>query len=127
MQHSLNRGFALIEVTVAIFVVGLMIVASASLLRGVPATRLTLDQSIALSIAQNKIEALRAGGYAALPATGSFTDSALTALASSTGSVTVTAYASTTKQVQVSVSWREKDTSVRSVSLTTLITNVGGL
>jgi prepilin-type N-terminal cleavage/methylation domain-containing protein len=124
---TMNRGFTLIEVTVSIFVIGVMVVASASLLHGVPASRLTLDQGLALSIAQNEIETLRAGGYATLPATGPFTDATLSALSSGAGAITVTDYDAKTKQVEVSVSWREQDLSSHTVTLTTLITQVGGL
>lgn len=122
-----RRGFALIEVIISIFVIGMMVVVSASLLRGVQVSRLTLDKSIALSVVQNKVEALRAAGYAALPEGGPFTDSALVALASSTGTITVTAYGSTTKRVDVSVSWLEQDATPQSITLTTLIAQIGGL
>lgn len=122
-----HRGFALVEVVVSILVIGLMIVASASLLHGVPASRLTLDQSIALSIAQNKMGALRDAGYAALPASGTFSDSALASLASSTGSIATSDFSSTTKRIDVSVAWIEKDASPRSITLTTLMAQIGGL
>lgn len=122
-----TRGFALIEVTVSIFVIGIMIVASASLLHGVPASRLSRDQSIALVIAQNEIETLRANGYAALPATGSFSDTALASLSSGAGTLAVAQYDSKTKRVDVTVSWTEADASAHTVTLTTLVTEIGGL
>src|SRR6185369_12962681 len=109
----------LIEITISIFIIGVMIVASASLLHGVPANRLTLDQGIALSIARNEIEAL--------PASGSFTDTALASLISGTGTITVATYDAKTKRVDVTVSWQEKDASAHNIALTTLITQVGGL
>jgi prepilin-type N-terminal cleavage/methylation domain-containing protein len=122
-----GHGFTLVEVVVAIFVIGVMIVASTALLRGASASRVTLDQGVALSIAQNKIEALRAGGYAALPASGSFTDTALGALTSGAGTVTIATYDSTTKRVDVTVSWVGKDAVSRNITLTTLLTQTGGL
>lgn len=128
--HSTARwvsGFTLIEVTVSIFVIGVMIVASASLLHGVPASRLTRDQSIALTVVQNQIETLRAGGYAALPASGPFSDAALASLISGAGTVTVAEYDAKTKRVDVQVSWTEADASPHDVTLTTLITETGGL
>jgi prepilin-type N-terminal cleavage/methylation domain-containing protein len=127
MRYDPSRGFTLIEVAVAIFVIGIMIVASAALLHGVPVSRVTHSQSIALAIAESQIETLRAAGYAALPASGSFTDSALSSLASSTASTTVTVYDSKTKRVDVGVSWLETDATRRYVTLTTLIAQVGGL
>lgn len=127
-MHSLQkRGFTLIEVTVAIFVVGVMMIASASLLNGVPANRLSRDQSIALVIAQNQIEALRAGGYAALPVSGSFSDTGLASLTSGAGTVTVAEYDSKTRRVDVTVSWAAADASAHEVTLTTLVTETGGL
>lgn len=122
-----GRGFALVEVVVSIFIIGIMIVVSASLLNGIPASRLALSQSIALSVAQNQMETLRAAGYAALPESGSFTDTALGALASGAGTITVAAYDSETKRVDVSVAWIEKDANPQSITLTTLITETGGL
>jgi prepilin-type N-terminal cleavage/methylation domain-containing protein len=127
MKYDSSRGFTLIEVAVAVFVIGIMIVASAALLHGVPVSRVTHSQSIALAIAESQIETLRAAGYAALPASGSFTDSALSSLASSTASTTVTVYDSKTKRVDVGVSWLETDATRRYVTLTTLIAQVGGL
>jgi len=127
-QHSrLARGFTLIEVSVSIFVIGVMIVASASLLHGVPASRLSRDQSIALVIAQNEIETLRAAGYAALPASGPFSDSTLASLPSGVGTLTISQYDSKTKRVDVAVSWTESDSSAHDVTLTTLVTEIGGL
>jgi prepilin-type N-terminal cleavage/methylation domain-containing protein len=127
MRNTPARGFTLIEVAVSIFVIGIMIVASAALLHGVPVSRISHSQSIALAIAESKIEALRAGGYDSLPASGSFTDVALSSLASSTASTTVTVYDSKTKRVDVGVSWLETDSVRRYVSLATLITQIGGL
>jgi prepilin-type N-terminal cleavage/methylation domain-containing protein len=127
MKYDPSRGFTLIEVAVAVFVIGIMIVASAALLHGVPVSRVTHSQSIALAIAESQIETLRAAGYAALPASGSFTDSALSSLASSTASTTVTVYDSKTKRVDVGVSWLETDATRSYVTLTTLIAQVGGL
>ena len=125
--HESGKGFTLIEVTISIFVIGMMIIASAALLRGVPLSRMTLNGGIALTIAQNEIESIRAGGYAAIPVTGSFADTALASLASGTGTVTASAYDARTKRVDVSVSWVEKDGVPHTVALTTLITQDGGL
>lgn len=120
-------GFTLIEVTVSLFVISVILVASTALLHGVPANELTRDQTVALSIARNELEALRAGGYAALPASGLFSDPSLASLASSTGSITVAAYDSRTKRVDVSVTWREKDATSHTIVLTTLVAEAGGL
>lgn len=121
------RGFTLIEVTISILVIGAMLIASTALLHGVSASALTRDEAIALSIAQNEIESLRAEGYAALPASGSFSDTSLASLTSGVGSTTISTYDAKTKRVDVSVLWQEKDASSHTITLTTLITQTGGL
>jgi len=126
-RRESGKGFTLIEVTVSIFVIGIMIIASAALLHGVPVSRVSHSQSIALSIAQNKIEALRANGYDALPASGTFTDAALSSLSSSTASTTISVYDSKTKRADVGVSWLEGTSTRYYLTLTTLVTQIGGL
>lgn len=121
-----GKGFSLIEVVVSIFVIGVMIVASAALLGGVPASRLARNQSIALTVAQNQIESLRAAGYAALPASGPFSDTELSALSSGAGSIAIAAYDARTKRIDVSVSW-EEEAGPQAITLTTLIAETGGL
>src|SRR3989344_2681890 len=94
------KGFSLIEVTVAIGIVGLMIVSTSLLLQRIPVSgRETRDQDLALKIAREEVETLRAGGYAALPVSGAFTDPLLTSLASSSASLTVADYNDDTKEV----------------------------
>jgi len=120
--HS-TRGFSLIEVTVAIAIIGMMIVATGVLFQRIPINgREVRDQDLALKIAHTEIEILRASGYAALPASGSFTDTLLGSLASSTATVTITDFDVKTKQADVSIFWRGADLSTRSITLTTLIT-----
>lgn len=125
MRHL--RGFSLVEVTVAIAVIGLMIVATSSLLQRLPVSgREVRDQDLALKIAHNELEVLRAAGYGSLPASGPFTDSLLSSLSFGAGSVTVSDFDAKTKQAVVDVSWVGAG-GARSVSLTTLVTDGGGL
>ncbi|HCR52432.1 TPA: hypothetical protein DIV48_02165 [Candidatus Kaiserbacteria bacterium] len=122
------RGFSLIEVTVATAIIGLMIVATSVLLERIPINgREVRDQDLALKIVRGEIERLRAGGYAALPPDGPFEDTLLASLASSTSSLTSTAFNDDTKRVDVGVSWRGAGLVTRTVSLTTLITEDSGL
>jgi prepilin-type N-terminal cleavage/methylation domain-containing protein len=123
MRH---RGFTLVEVLISLFVVAMLLTVVQSLIAGIPAARLAKDQSTALKIATNEIESIRAGGYGAVPATGSFSDSLLTSLPSGAGSITTSAFNTKTKQVVVSVSWQEAG-KTQSVSLSTLVTETGGL
>ncbi|MDD3531640.1 MAG: type II secretion system protein [Candidatus Pacebacteria bacterium] len=128
MNSTHTRAFSLIEVTVAIAIIGLMIVATSTLLQRLPVSgREARDQDIALKIARTEIEILRAGGYDALPASGSFTNPLLSSLAGGSASVTITAYDAKTKQADVSVSWTGTGNTARSVPLTTLITQTSGM
>lgn len=121
------RGFSLIEVTIAVAIIGITIVATSALFSRLPVNgREVRDQDLALKIANNEIETLRAGGYSALPSTGSFNNALLSSLVSGTGSVTITVIDAKTKRADVSVSW-QGTSAARSVSLTTLLSENSGL
>jgi prepilin-type N-terminal cleavage/methylation domain-containing protein len=122
-----KTGFSLIEVIVAIAIIGMMIVTTSVLLERLPVnSRAVSDQDVALKIARNEIETLRAGGYALLPVNGSFANPLLNSLPSGSASVTIAVYDAKTKRADVSVSWRETS-GARTVSLTTLIAQTSGL
>lgn len=126
---TVSRGFTLIEVIVSLFVMGaLLLLLQAVIGSGVP-VRISKNQGIALAIARNELESVRAGGYAALPSSGFFSDSlAGTLPQAATTTLTVSAYNAKTKQVIVSVTWRDPGSAASStVSLATLITQTGGL
>src|ERR1035437_2031769 len=108
-RHPSSRGFTLIEVVVSIFIIGVIVVASTMLLRAAQVNRVTQDEDIALKIANNEGGVLRAGGYAALPASGSFTNALLPSLPSGVATVTISSYNTKTKKADVSVSWLGPD------------------
>lgn len=126
---SVPRGFSLIEVTISIFIMSVMLLLLQSIIRSNVLVQTSKNQSIALSIARNKIESLRIGGYAALPASGSFSDSLISTLPlAATTTLTVTTYNARTKLVSTSVLWRDRgSTSSSTVSLSTLLIETGGL
>jgi prepilin-type N-terminal cleavage/methylation domain-containing protein len=127
-MKKITKGFSLIEITVAVAIIGLMVVATGLMLQRIPVNgREVRDQDLALKIARNEIEAVRSTGYANLPASGSFSSSLLSSLASSTASIAVTDYNTKTKQVVATVSWRGAGSIIRSLSLTTLITQNSNL
>jgi prepilin-type N-terminal cleavage/methylation domain-containing protein len=123
-----SRGFSLIEVVISLFVIGVTIALTTTMLTLMPLSRHAKDQSLALSIAANEVEGLRALGYASLPASGSFSDAQLALLPQGSGALSVTDFNARTKQVEVTVSWQENASAASSsIALTTLITDVGGL
>jgi len=122
------RGFSFIEVMVSLFIMSVMLLLFQTVLRSGTLVISTQNQDMALTIARNKIEKLRAEGYAAVPSSGSFSDDFLAMLPFGSAALVVSAYNAKTKQVTVNVSWQERNgTASSSVSLSTLITQVGGL
>lgn len=122
-----NKGFTLIEVLISIFVVGVLVALYGVGVMTTSLTREAAHQDIALHAASQQLESLRMGGYAALPASGSFSNAQITQLPSGSGAMTVGALNAKTKQVAVTVSWQEGSRGSRSVSLSTYITETGGL
>lgn len=128
MARRFTHGFSLIETTIAIGIIGVMIVATGALLQRLPVSgREVRDQDLALKIARNEIEILRAAGFDALPVSGPFSHTLLDSLNGSAASVAVSDFGEKTKQTEVRVSWTAADGATRSVSLTTLITQNSGL
>jgi prepilin-type N-terminal cleavage/methylation domain-containing protein len=125
---SAQRGFSLLEVVVSLFIIAVMLALYQVSLDSITLSRSAKDQDIALRVAGGKMEELRALGYASLPASGPFTDPQLSLLPGSSASLAVSDFNPKTKQATVTVSWLEPGSSPgRSVSLTTLITKLGGL
>lgn len=120
-----ERGFTLVEVLISIGLIGVMLLSFQAVFLGTPLAALTKNKEVALTIAKHKLAELRSSGYDALTS-GSFSDPLMTQLVSATGTVAVSSYASTVRQVVVSVAWQERGDD-QSVSLTTLVGQVGGL
>lgn len=124
-----QTGFSLVEILVSISIlaaiVGIYAISSDLILL----SRTAQEDDVALRVATSKLEALRAVGYGSLPPSGTFTDPLLTAsFSSSSAYMTVTAYNAKTKRVDVTVYYQDKPVSpTRSITLTTLMTDIGGL
>jgi len=122
-----EKGFTFIEVVVTLFIVGAVLVLYQAAAGTIRLTKNSKNQEIALRVANNKIEELRAGGYDSLPASGGFSDSQLSALPNGSGNMAVTAFNADTKQILISVRWQNPGGSSRNISLATLVTKTGGL
>lgn len=124
-----SRGFSFIEVIVAIFIMSVMLLLLQAVVRSNVLVRNSKNQGIALTIARNELESLRSGGYETLPSSSSFPDTLLSALPqAATTTLVVSTYNAKTKQVTVGVIWLEPGfTASSTVSLSTLITQTGGL
>ncbi len=121
-----QQGYSLLEIPISLFIIGLVLViyhaASNTVILNVNAKHQELAQRIAVS----KMEDLRSGSYTSLPASGTFTHSYLSQLPSSTARIDVTNFNSDTKQVVVTVTWKEPgNPKTRTVSFTTLMTKNG--
>ena len=127
IRISRCRGFSLIEVLVAIGIVGAAFAAAEALVHAAPLARLTRDADLALVIARGELENVRAAGYADMPVSGSFSSSLMASLPSGTGTLTVSDFNTGTKQVTVTVSWQDPALSARSLRMSTLVTTTGGL
>lgn len=127
MRQFHSRGFTLVEATVAVAIVAMISIAATTLFRQISINaREVRDQDLALRIARQQIEIYRLNGYSALPASGRITNQLLSSFASSSAVVTVSAYTSKTKKVDVAVLWQGSQ-GMRSVSLSTFITQSSGL
>lgn len=122
-----QAGFSLIEILVSIGILGAMLGIYTLSSQITLLSRHVRHDDVALRIARTKLEALRATPYASLPASGTFADPLLSTFASSTAYMDITDYNAETKRIDVTVLFEEIGRGTRSVTLTTLVTDVGGL
>lgn len=112
---------------VALFIMSLTLVFVMIVAGTIKTTRDSAYENIAFRIADSKLGELRALGYAALPTSGPFSTPELASIPQGTASTSVTIRNAKTKEVRAGVSWRGSDGLIRVVSLTTLVTESGGL
>lgn len=126
---STTRGFSLVEIVVSLFILGIMLLLLHAVIQSSALVKNSKNYGIALSIARDKIESVRAGGYAAVPQNGTFLNTLVSTLPrAATTTLAVSAYNAKTKQVIISIIWLEPSSTASStISLTTLITETGGL
>jgi type II secretory pathway pseudopilin PulG len=127
-KQKQNSGFSLIEVFVTLLIAGFVLVLFQTALGKIKLIQYAKNQEIALRVANNKIEELRSGGYAALPSSGSFSDSQLNSLSNSSASMAITDFNADTKQIIINIQWQDPpSTSLKNISIATLVTKTGGL
>jgi Tfp pilus assembly protein PilV len=122
-----GAGFTLIEIAIAVFLMGTLISIFAATISLQHLIRDSKYRDIALRIASHKLENYRAVGYASSTESGPFTDSLLATLPYGSASSTIAAYNAKTKIITVGVSWAGRASTTKYQSMTTLITDVGGL
>jgi len=111
----------------ALLIMSITVAFTTFVVRAIQVARDSAYESIASRVAGTKIEALRAGGYDALIGGESFSDPALASLPQGQASTSIADWNEKTKQVTAGVSWLGADGTDRFVSMTTLVTDVGGL
>ncbi len=127
LTQNSQSGISIVEIIIAVALLLVIALLYQGTANNLTLTRESDNEELALRIAQNKIDALRQGGYAALPSTGSFSSADLSQLPSGSGSLTVTDFSATVKQVVVTVQWKSPRSGNQTVTLTTAIANNGGL
>lgn len=122
-----GSGFSLIEVIIALAVLLLAVSVFGVALSTTPLTKTSKNQNLAYHIAAKKIEDLRNTQFATLPASGPFSDPALSNLPLAAANLLISDYSGSSqiKQAAVTVNWNEGGTP-RFVTLETLISQ-GGL
>lgn len=120
-------GFTLVEMLIAVFIMSMAAGFVTIVTGSIKVTRDSAFESVAFRVAGTKLDELRAGGYEALPAEGSFSVPELDGLPQGAASTSIADLNADTKRVMAGVSWRGADDTERVVSLTTLITRTGGL
>jgi prepilin-type N-terminal cleavage/methylation domain-containing protein len=122
-----TRGFTLIEMLISLLIISIAVAFSTVIIGTIKVTRDSAYENVAFRIADSKLDELRSGGYAILPTDGEFQSPELTNLPQGLASTSVMVFNDKTKKVTTGVSWRDANGSTRYVSLTTLITESGGL
>ncbi len=108
-KFAARRGFTLLEIVLALFLVLAIIVMLLSASGTLVSSRSSNLRGIAAKIESREIETLRKMNFDSLPATGSFTDADLSKLPQGTATQTLSSYQSSPdiKLVEVQVNWIE--------------------
>ncbi len=128
LKSKQQLGFSLIETIITIMIVILILVLYQAAVNTIFLSRHSRNDETALRIASMKVEELRNSGYASVPATGNFSSPLLGELPSGSAGLVTSDFNEDAKQVIVNVSWLDQKTNTtKTVSLTAVIANTGGL
>ena len=121
-----QSGFSLLEVPISLFIIAVMLLVYAAASNTLMLNRNSREADLANYIAVSEMEDLRDAGYANLPASGPFAHQLLNQLPSGAAAIVVNDYNNDTKEVVVTVSWKDPGSfAEHSAVLTTLINKYG--
>ena len=125
-RRRAQSGMSIVEVLVSIAIVGSLIVLYAAAFNVSTLSRTMRSENLAYHIASKRMEELRNMDYAALPASGTFSDPLMASLTSGAGSYTRANYSTYTgmQELVVTVTWFEGRS--RSVQVRTIV-GTGGI
>lgn len=119
-------GFSILEVLITLFIIGVVLVIYGAASNTVLLNRNSNNSDLAHYIAVSEMEDLRNLGYDNLPVSGVFSHSLLGKLPEASATLTVSSYNSDTKEVTVTITWKDpRALNIRNVTFTTLINKYG--
>lgn len=126
MRHNRQSGYTILEIPIALFIVGVVLLLYAAASNTVLLNRNAKYQDAAVRIGSSLLEDLRGTAFDSLPTSGNVTHPMLSQLPASQATMTVTPLNDDTREITVQVRWREAGSkAAHTVSLTTLITRNG--
>lgn len=124
-KHSAS-GLSLVEIIVTIGLIAVTLLSYFLVLKTTALTRLSQRQTLAYQIALKKAEELKSLPLSALPASGSFSDVALSVLPQASANLIIGNYEGSTqiKEVEITITWQEAS-GQKEAKIKTLLTEGG--
>lgn len=125
-RKHVASGLSLVEIIVTIGLIAMTLLSYFMVLKTTALTRLSQRQTLAYQIALKKVEELKSLPLSALPASGFFSDTALSALPQASANLIIGDYAGSTqiKEVEIIIIWQEAN-GQKEVKINTLLTEGG--
>lgn len=126
MRKKQNQfGYTIIEVLISLFIIASIVLLFVAANQAFLLNRNARYRETAMRIAVSQMDTLRALPYNTLPVSGSFSHALLSSLPQGTANETLSSFDSRTKQITITVTWREGTAPTQKAELTTLITQGG--